>query len=72
MQTIDDILQSLRRLGPDQRKRLRAELDALEQGPAEARAEGDLLELAGVGNSEFTDVSSDKAKHLADVYATKT
>lgn len=74
MQTIEEILKSLRRLPPDQRKRVRAELDALEQAAPEAQAqrEADLLELAGVGNSEFSDVSSNKAKHLAETYATKT
>jgi len=74
MRTIEEILKSLRRLPPDQRRRVRAELDALEQAPADTPAKhgADLLELAGVGNSEFTDVSSNKAKHLAEAYATKT
>ena len=78
MQTIDEILQSLRRLGPDQRERVRAELDALEQ--REERSEQGaanggydaLLELAGVGTSDHTDVSSNKNKYLADAYKTKS
>jgi hypothetical protein len=77
MQTIDEILQTLRRLEPDQRKRVRAELDALEQGketPGEDTSNGAydaLLELAGAGTSDHTDVSSNKNKYLAGSYATR-
>lgn len=77
MRTIDEVLQTLRRLEPEQRKRVRAELDALEQGgdePAEGRPDGQydaLMELAGAGTSDHTDVSSNKNKYLAGAYATR-
>jgi hypothetical protein len=73
MLTFDEILQSLPRLGPDQRERVRAELDRLEQeqGGLPTSQYADLLELAGFASSEFTDVSSNKNKYLADAYATK-
>jgi hypothetical protein len=82
MQTMDEILQNLRRLAPDEREQVRAELDALEQAekatgggdPTENGREAamqDWLAMAGTFHSDFTDVSTDKYKHLGDVYADK-
>jgi DNA-binding GntR family transcriptional regulator len=80
MQTMSEILQSLRKLAPDEREQVRAELDALEQAakenggdaPTEDGREAamqDWLAMAGTFHSDFTEVSTDKYKHLGDVYA---
>jgi DNA-binding GntR family transcriptional regulator len=83
MQTMDEILQNLRRLAPDEREQVRAELDALEQAEKEENggqaptedgreaAMQDWLAVAGTFHSDFADVSTDKYKHLGDVYADK-
>lgn len=81
MLTLDEILQALCRLTPKEQARVRAELDALERAEEsgrEAVASGDRkavmkdwLAMAGIGHSDFTDVSTDKYKHLGDVYADK-
>ena len=79
MQTMDEILESLRRLAPDEREQVRAELDALEHAEENGQetasddrrkaAMQDWLAMAGTFHSDFTDVSTDKYKHLGDVYA---
>ncbi len=76
MRSIDEILELARQLPPEDRRRL---LDKLEDSlaeeepvPSETSAEGPytaLLEMAGTAHSDFTDVSTDKYKHLAEAYA---
>lgn len=71
MRSIDEILELARQLPPEDRRRL---LDKLEDSlveeepvPSEMSAEGPyaaLLEMAGTAHSDFTDVSTDKYKHV--------
>jgi len=78
MRTIDKILRQARELSPEERREL---VDTLEEGMADEPASGSeaarqaalgrWLALAGTGHSDFTDVSSDKYKHLAAVYSTE-
>ena len=70
--TINEILEAARRLPQEDRRRL---LSALQHGesaePTEGQQRDSLLTwigLAGAFHSVFTDVSSDKYRHLADVY----
>jgi hypothetical protein len=76
MQTLDEILETLRKLPPDERAQVRAELDTLEQteaiqesSPDNGTALREWLALAGTFHSDYSDVASDKYKHLADVYS---
>ena len=79
MQTIDELIEALQRLSVEQRQRVRAELEALENGETtpeggEAAPVGEydsLLDLAGAGSSDHSDISSNKNKYLADASATK-
>jgi hypothetical protein len=76
MRSVDDILKQANGLSPKERRKL---IDSLEEGlsdeqatdPEAARLAGlaRWLSRAGTGHSDFTDVSSDKYKHLAAVYA---
>lgn len=74
MQTVEDILEAARRLPPPERQRLKEEMEHLETEPAEGRSDAEgpyagLLALAGTAHTDFDDVSTDKYKHLADIYA---
>jgi len=72
MRKVDDILKRASRLSPEERQKL---VDSLEEGLADEQAGSPdgphrsalerWLSLAGTGHSDFTDVSSDKYKHLA-------
>ncbi len=73
MQTMTEILQAARRLSEGERRRL---VEALEgkrcEKPTEEQrhdAMSSWLGLAGRFHSDFTDVSTEKYKHLVDVYA---
>ena len=76
MRSVDDILKRASQLPPEERRKL---IDSLEEGLADEQASSagaaheSVLERwlarAGTGHSDFTDVSSDKYKHLAAVYA---
>ena len=76
MRSVDEILKQARSLSPDERRKL---VDSLEEGLAdEQETDAEAARLAaldrwiahaGIGHSDFTDVSSDKYKHLAEVYA---
>ena len=82
MRAIDDILRRAKKLAPKERRRLVNALNALDRA-TESRAQRSRVgqrsktrvgqdlwrSLAGTGRSKFTDVSRDKYKHLADVYA---
>lgn len=76
MQTLNEVLEAARRLSEDDRERLIEELEATLEShriPEQQRqaAMEHMLSLAGTGHSDFTDVSSDKYKHLAEIYADK-
>lgn len=76
MRTVDEILKRASKLPPEERRKL---VDSLEEGLADEQASSSdgahvsaferWLSLAGTGHSDFTDVSGDKYKHLAAVYA---
>ena len=78
MRTLDEILELAKRLSGRDRRRL---VEELEQSlPADEPDEPDTtrlaamqrwLALAGTGHSDYTDVSADKYRHLAEVYADK-
>jgi hypothetical protein len=78
MRTVDEILEQAKRLAPRERRRLIDELEeslpieeAEEGEPAWLAAMGRWLALGGTGHSDYTGVSSDKYKHLAEIYADK-
>lgn len=73
MQTIDEILDAARRLSDDERRQL---VEALQGQRREEPIEGQRGQAisiwvgsAGAFHSDFTDVSTQKYTHLADVYA---
>ncbi len=75
MQTLEEVLEAARGLPESDRRRLVAELEGSGNDMhSEARRKDALkrwLESAGTGHSNFTDVSTDKNQHLADIAATK-
>ena len=79
MRAVDDLLKRAKQLPPRERRRLVSALTALDtpkRSPKQRRQDkkaGTGLEiwraLAGTGHSTSSDVSADKYKHLAEVYA---
>jgi hypothetical protein len=75
MYTVEDIIEQAHRLSPKDRRRLIDELKhSLVEEPAEEQflPEGPYarsLALAGTAHTDFTDVSADKYRHLAEAYA---
>lgn len=76
MRTVEEIIEQARRLSAEDRRRLLDELEESlaeeESAQAKASAKGlytRSLALAGTMHSDFTDVSTDKYKHLGEVYA---
>ncbi len=77
MRRVDEILEMAKALSMEQRKELLDELarsvtspTTWEPTPEERRhALRRFLSMAGTAHSDFTDVSSDKYKHLAEIYA---
>jgi hypothetical protein len=75
MRRLEHLLEEAKRLPYEDRRRLIEQLEAL--GTEEEETEGEekvgryshTLGLAGTMHSDATDVSSDKYRHLADVYA---
>ncbi|MBI2893249.1 MAG: hypothetical protein HYY06_06820 [Deltaproteobacteria bacterium] len=74
MRTVDEILEQAKRLSPREQRRLIDELEESlpveeteEAEPAWLAAMERWLALAGTGHSDYTDVSSDKYKHLAEL-----
>ena len=76
MRKVDDIIEQAKRLTPDERRRLVEALEEVDE-PAEMEQSKRLaafdrfLARGGKGHSDFRDVSRDKYKHLAEVYADK-
>jgi hypothetical protein len=83
MRTVDEIFEEAKRLPEKDLQRLRAKLADIEGTPSpppeNELADGDvpggryarLLAMSGAAHSDFTDVSRQKGKHLAEVYAPK-
>ncbi len=72
MDTVEEILDIAKQLPASERRRIVRELEeTLTANDEQAGAAMDMfLALAGTGHSDHADVSSDKGKHLAEVYAT--
>ena len=71
--TVEELLKAAWRLSDDERRRL---VKALQEGSDETPVEeqrreviSSWVELAGQFHSNFADVSTNKYRHLADVYA---
>ena len=76
MSTVQRLLNAIRKLPAKERKRLVAALGSRPRGrakgprrPATTQGYARTLALAGAGHSEYTDVSSDKYKHLGEIHA---
>lgn len=74
MRTVEEIVEEIKLLSPQERLRLLEEIKVLgqdESAAEEARlaAFDAFLKLAGTAEVDDTDVSSDKYKHLADIYS---
>ena len=83
MRAVDDILKKAKLLGVRERKKLLSALRAIDRSPpagkrakrkpaTSAKSTAALeafLKLAGTVHSDFTDVATDKHKHLAEIYA---
>jgi hypothetical protein len=76
MPTLEELLEQAKHLPPKDRRRLIAELEDSIAEPAEApprrsRGLAMFIAMAGTAHSDFTDVSTNKGKHLAEIYAGK-
>jgi len=75
MRSVRDLAEQAKQLSVDERRQLIEELvrdlTPAEPAPEEARRAGleTWLALAGTGHSDYTDVATDKYKHLAEIYA---
>ena len=74
MRTVEELVEEIKLLSPQERLRLVEKIAVLvqDEGAIEAprlAALDAFLALAGTAETEYTDVSSDKYKHLADIYA---
>lgn len=75
MNTVEAIIAQARQLSPQERWQLVKKLEALlVEEPAAQPDKGPYaqsLALAGTAHSDFTDVSADKYRHLAEAYTDK-
>jgi hypothetical protein len=72
MHTVEEIIEQVRRLSLQDRRRLVEELEGLLAEENQPPLDGPYarsLALAGTVHTDFTDVSVDKYKHLAEAYA---
>lgn len=73
MPTVEELLEAARHLSDGDRRRLiKALQDDSREEPIEGQRREALsswVELAGRFHSDVTDISTDKYRHLADVYA---
>jgi hypothetical protein len=75
MTRVEALLEQAKRLSPNERKELAKRLQASLKSHRVQRERkplgpySPLLELAGTADSEFHDVSTNKHKHLAEIYA---
>jgi len=79
MPTVEELLEQAKHLPPKDRRRLIAELEdsiadqaeAPGEAPRRSRGLAMFIAMAGTAHSDFTDVSTNKGKHLAEIYAGK-
>lgn len=75
METADKLFKLAKRLKLEELSKLLMLLEeylaSVEKGPGRARSYGHTLALSGRAYSDWSDVSSQKGKHLAEVYATR-
>ena len=80
MLTIEELVEQAKHLPPPDRRRLIDELEdslatqpeAPEETPGRrSRGLAMFIAMAGTAHSAFTDVSTNKGKHLAEIYAGK-
>jgi len=75
MRTVEEIVEEVKLLSPQERLRLKEKIEDLSQdenAAAEAARLAALdafLALAGTAEADYSDVSSDKYKYLAEIYA---
>ena len=74
MRTVEEIVEDIKLLSPQERLRLVDKIIVLGQNErtveeTQLAALDAFLALAGTAETDYTDVSSDKYKHLADIYA---
>lgn len=73
MRTVEEIVEEIRLLSPQERLRLVEKIAVVGQEEStveetQLAALDAFLALAGTAETDYTDVSSDKYKHLADIY----
>jgi hypothetical protein len=75
MRTIEEIMEEVKLFPPQERLRLMEKIDRLDQNEGIVADETQLtaldtfLALAGTAETTDTDVSSNKYKHLAEIYS---
>lgn len=79
MPTVEELLEQAKHLPPRDRWRLIAriedsiaeQVEAPVEVPSRSRGLAMFIAMAGTAHSDFTDVSTNKGKHLAEIYAGK-
>jgi hypothetical protein len=77
MESADKLFERAKRLKPEELSELVARLDeylsssASDESSKSARSYARSLALSGAGDADWTDVSSHKGHHLAEVYASR-
>ena len=75
MESADKLFEQAKRLKPEELSRLVSRLEqflaSVELSSDKARSYTRMLALSGTAHSDWSDVSSHKGKHLAEVYATR-
>jgi hypothetical protein len=73
METADKLFEQAKRLKPEELLklvvRLEEHLASMDETSDKSRSFARMLALSGIGHSDWSDVSSHKGKHLAEVYA---
>ncbi len=75
MRTVEEIIEEVKLFSPQERLRLMKQIDSLSRDEEVVADEAQLaaldtfLALAGTAETTDTDVSSDKYKHLAEIYS---
>jgi len=73
METADKLFEQAKLLKPEELSKLVVLLEehvaSMQEGSDKSRSFARLLALSGIGHSDWSDVSSHKGKHLAEVYA---
>jgi len=73
METADKLFERAKHLKPEELLKLMVRLEehlaSIEESSDKSRSFARMLALSGIGHSDWSDVSSHKGKHLAEVYA---